>query len=211
MAVMPGSVPAGEPANTLGRIVRASARQAGSNAQGKDRQASPVNATVQPNQAEQIPAFAFGAAAEDPNFPLARDGASTRELFFKMMLSVVLVVGLGAAAIYASRKLMGKITNLPGKRIRIVETTHLGPRKAIHLLRVGDRCLLLGSTNESITKLADLTTDFAIQERVFSEGPPGPGPDPSEPVRTGGSGEFGSSLESADALADLSTAYTENN
>ena len=77
------------------------------------------------------------------------------------MLSVLLVAVLGAAAIYASRKLLPRITNLPGKKIRIVETVHLGPRKALHLVEIGDQRLLIGSTNESITKLADVTAAFA--------------------------------------------------
>ena len=106
--------------------------------------------------------------ANDPNFA-ERPGDITggRELFYKMVLSVLLVVALGAAAIYVSKKLLPKITNLPGKEIRIVETVHLGPRKAVHLIEIGDRRFLIGSTNESITRLADMTdtfTDLTAQE-----------------------------------------------
>jgi len=79
------------------------------------------------------------------------------ELFFKMTFSVVLVLVLGAAAVYMSKKVLPRITNLPGKEIRILETAHLGPRKAVYLLRIGNQRLLIGSTNESITMLADVT------------------------------------------------------
>jgi flagellar biosynthetic protein FliO len=99
--------------------------------------------------------------ANDPNFSDRPDGsAGNQELFFKMMLSVLFVVALGAAAIYVSKKFLPKITNLPGKEIRVVETVHLGPRKAVHLLEIGNQRLLIGSTNENITRLADLTTAF---------------------------------------------------
>ena len=74
-----------------------------------------------------------------------------------MMSSVLLVIVLGAAAIYISKKLLPKITRLPGKEIHIVETVHLGPRKTVHLLKIGGRKLLIGSTNENITRLADVT------------------------------------------------------
>jgi flagellar biosynthetic protein FliO len=84
-----------------------------------------------------------------------------------MMASVVLIVVLGAGAIYGSKRLAGKFANLPGKRIKIVETAHLGPRKAVHLLRIGDRCLLIGSTNDNISKLADLTTEILMQEKAL--------------------------------------------
>jgi flagellar biosynthetic protein FliO len=95
---------------------------------------------------------------KDPNFSESSSGTlSTRELFIKMMLSVLLVVVLGAGAIYVSRKFGAKIGNLSGKEIRIIETAHLGPRKAVHLLKIGSQQILIGSTNESITKLADVT------------------------------------------------------
>ncbi|NIR11629.1 MAG: hypothetical protein GTN82_39950, partial [Candidatus Aminicenantes bacterium] len=80
---------------------------------------------------------------------------------------VVLVAVLGVAAVYASKKLLPKITNLPGKEIHIAETVHLGPRKTVHLLRIGKQWLLIGSTNENITKLADVTdalTDLHAKE-----------------------------------------------
>jgi flagellar biosynthetic protein FliO len=85
------------------------------------------------------------------------DKLSTKELFFKMMISVLLVVVLGVSAIYISKKFLPRITNLSGREIHIVETVHLGPRRAVHILKVGDKQLLIGSTNESITKLADVT------------------------------------------------------
>jgi flagellar protein FliO/FliZ len=74
-----------------------------------------------------------------------------------MMFSVVLVVVLGAAALYMSKKVLPRITNLPGREIRILETAHLGPRKAVHLVKIGNQRLLIGSTNESISMLADVT------------------------------------------------------
>ena len=106
--------------------------------------------------------------ANDPNFSSRPDGSTgNQELFFKMMVSVLFVVAMGAAAIYVSKKFLPKITNLPGKEIRIAETVHLGPHKAVHLLEIGNRRLLIGSTNENITRLADLTsafTELSVQE-----------------------------------------------
>ena len=95
----------------------------------------------------------------DSNFSTGTgDEPGIRELFFKMMFSVLFLVVLGVAAIYVLKRFGAKITKLPGKEIRIAETVHLGPRKAVHLLEVGERRFLIGSTNESITKLADLTS-----------------------------------------------------
>ena len=80
-----------------------------------------------------------------------------REFIYKMLLSILVVAGLGAGVVYISKKLLPKISNLPGKQIRVLETNHLGPRKTIHLIQVGSRRLLIGSTSETITMLADVT------------------------------------------------------
>jgi len=94
----------------------------------------------------------------DSNSSRTSDGPGILESFFKMMISLLFLVALGAAAIYVCKRFLPKITNLPGKEIHISETVHLGPRKAVHLLEVGERRFLIGSTNENITRLADLTS-----------------------------------------------------
>jgi flagellar biosynthetic protein FliO len=105
----------------------------------------------------------------DPNFSTRTgDKPGIRELFFKMMFSVLFLVVLGVAAIYVSKRFLPKITKLPGKEIRIAETVHLGPRKAVHLLEIGNRRLLIGSTNENITRLADLTSATAASAETSS-------------------------------------------
>ncbi len=97
----------------------------------------------------------------DPNFPInTKKEPGTRELFFKFMISVLFLAALGAGGIYISKRFLPKISNLSGKEIHIVETVHLGPRKAVHLVEIGERRFLIGSTNESITKLAELTSAF---------------------------------------------------
>jgi flagellar biogenesis protein FliO len=96
--------------------------------------------------------------ANDPNFRAeSGENPSTQELFYKMMLAVLLVVILGLAAIYISKKLMPRITSLSGKKIQICETVRLGPHKAIHLIKTGEQTFLIGSTSESITKIAEIT------------------------------------------------------
>jgi flagellar biogenesis protein FliO len=84
-------------------------------------------------------------------------------LFYKMIFMVLIVVLLGAAVIFISKKLLPKM-NLPGKKIQLTETVHLGPRKSIHLIKIGSKTLLIGSTNENITSLADVTDELLDAE-----------------------------------------------
>lgn len=82
------------------------------------------------------------------------------ELYIRTILAVLLVIVLGTAGIYLSRKLLPKLTNLPGKKIHIVETVHIGPRRSVHLLEIDNRRFLIGSTNENISTLADLNPTY---------------------------------------------------
>ena len=117
-----------------------------------------VLCSAQSRASEQKKTPSYNSYSLSGNDPNHLGGAfDTRELFLKMMAAVLLVVVLGAAAIYISKKFLPRITNPPGKKIRVLETTHIGPRKMVHLLKIGNQRLLIGSTSENITKLADVT------------------------------------------------------
>ena len=126
---------------------------------GTELENSPVPASPGRQPQEQAKSKSNSLFENDLNFStMTGDKPGIRELFFKMIFSVLFLVVLGAAAIYVSKRFGAKITKLTGKEICIAETVHLGPRKAVHLLEVGERRFLIGSTNESITRLADLTS-----------------------------------------------------
>lgn len=132
------------------------------------RAVEPQSATVKASPPQ-------GAALGGPNSPWndpnlissANAGLGGRELFLKMMLSVGLVIGLGAAALYLSKRVLPRVANAPGKEIHVLETAWLGPRKALHLVEVANQRLLIASTNESVTMLAHVSDgwlDMARQE-----------------------------------------------
>ncbi len=118
------------------------------------RAAEQIVAPAEPNdpnaQVAPVP-----AERPDPNLAGQPGGATGMpDLFGRMMLSILLVIGLGAAAFYLSKKVLPKVARGSAKEIRVVETVYLGPRKALHLVEVGHHRLLIGSTNETITPLA---------------------------------------------------------
>lgn len=85
------------------------------------------------------------------------------ELYFRMIVACVMVCVLAVVAIAVSRKVLPKLTNLQGKQIKVVETVHLGSRKAVHLIEVDNKRILIGSSSEHITKISDLTKSFSEQ------------------------------------------------
>ena len=113
---------------------------------------------VSASQQKALPARSASLTVNKEDFGVPGAGKlQNSELFYKMTLSVLLVIGLGAAAIYLTKRVLPKIAGGPSKEIQILETAHIGQRRAVHLLKAGDRMLLIGSTNGSITRLADLT------------------------------------------------------
>ena len=124
--------------------------------------AEPEKPASEPNLFGTLTNGDAGSELGDNQYPSdQRSYDSGIGIYSDLLRAILFVVVLGAAAVYASRKLLPKITNLPGKEVRVVETVYLGPRKAVHLLEVGSRRLLVGSTNENITKLADITDELA--------------------------------------------------
>jgi flagellar biogenesis protein FliO len=127
-----------------------------------------VAATSSQEELSPIPPIPKAAQNENsnPQTGISSGPVSGRDMFYKMLLSAVIVISLGIGAIYVTKKLLPRISNSPNKKIRVIETTHLAPRKGLHLIQVGTRQLLIASTNDTVTMLADVTdleSDFAAQ------------------------------------------------
>lgn len=80
-----------------------------------------------------------------------------RVMLTKLSVAVGVVLVLGAIAIYVVRVVAPKWGPVSKKRVKVVEIHHLGGRKQVHLIEVGHRQLLVGSTPTQISMLADVT------------------------------------------------------
>jgi flagellar biosynthetic protein FliO len=109
---------------------------------------------ARPGYSKLEPGGLFGAESDSNG---AGDELGTGKVLFKTMVYILVVAALGAAVIYVSKKLGPRITNGADREIHVLETTHLGPRKMLHLIRIGEQKLLVGSTAENITMLAEVT------------------------------------------------------
>jgi flagellar biosynthetic protein FliO len=89
-------------------------------------------------------------------------------VFLKLAVVVILMV----AAAWIVRRVQGGSWKSVERQVKVIETTHLTPRRAIHLVQVGDRKLLIGATDQSISLLTEVDDQPAggIQSDVpFSE------------------------------------------
>lgn len=84
---------------------------------------------------------------------------SATSSILKMVSALVVVVICIYGAIFALKKLMGrKITGRSGSEgiLEVLETAHLGPKKMVSVVRIADRSVLIGVTDNQISLLSEL-------------------------------------------------------
>ena len=102
------------------------------------------------------PVICFGMADPNNRFQIPQ-GDGDPDFMTTMMKSILIIIVLGGVAFYLSKKFMPKLRPTAGQDINIRETIHLGPNKTMHLIEVGEKTFLVGSTSENISMLADVT------------------------------------------------------
>lgn len=114
---------------------------------------------------KQTPSDEREGAGEDP----AGDGSSRKSLFDPdtstgtsdllghSLAAVLVILVLGAAAVFVVKRLLPRFGISQGRRISVLETVYLGPRKSLYMVQVGDRTLLVTGTRERLGLLADVT------------------------------------------------------
>lgn len=101
------------------------------------------------------PAICF--AGIDPNKLPGTIGDDTSDYVSTLMKAILIIIVLGGMAFYLSKKFMPKLRPSSGQDIHVRETIHLGPNKTVHLIEVGEKTFLVGSTMDNISMLADVT------------------------------------------------------
>ena len=92
----------------------------------------------------------------------------------RFTLSLALVLGLAYATILGLRRFTGLKTAMGavGRRIRVVENTPLGANRALHLVEIGQRRLVLASTPSQVNLIAEMSADD-LPEPMAPEPPTG--------------------------------------
>jgi flagellar protein FliO/FliZ len=120
---------------------------------------------------------------------LSTSGLGDLGRLFVGLVIVIAVIGIAYAILRKASR-----ARLPGRRgtaLEVLETTPLGPNRNLHLVRVGERVLVIGATDHGITPLHAFDRDAAIDEGLVAEPTPDEllaealGPDPSASGRRG--------------------------
>ena len=87
----------------------------------------------------------------------AQPDVGTGRLMLQMLMYVLIILVLGAIALFAFRRVIPRIRRTPGAQVSILETVYLGPRQAVYLLRVGSGKILVAGTRDRVSMLVDVT------------------------------------------------------
>jgi flagellar biosynthetic protein FliO len=114
------------------------------------------------------------AEAEKP--PVAADRPGVGSAVLKMISALVVVIAAVYVGLYLLRKLMGRrgAGALGVDALTVLQTTYVGQHKAISLVKVGNRSVLVGVTDQQISTLTEL--DQEETEEIMGQ--------TAEPVRS---------------------------
>ena len=88
------------------------------------------------------------------------DGFYVLDVFARLV--GVLLLFLGAAL--AARRWMGLQPAQRVRQLKVVESIHLAPRQALHLVRAGEQYFLVGATDASIALVSPVEIEEAALE-----------------------------------------------
>ncbi|WP_217915202.1 flagellar biosynthetic protein FliO [Miltoncostaea marina] len=158
--------------------------------------------------------------AADPESQLIPEGSSRPTsidaggagTLLRLLIGLVIVVGLITAVWYVMKRVQRSRFPALEERgsglVEIVTTTPLGPNRSLHLIRVGDDLLLIGSADGGITPITTLDreqaaalVDLAPPAPRFGAPPGGPGgPGADDRARAVATAGIGSLVERLRAM-----------
>lgn len=91
-------------------------------------------------------------------------------LLWQMIASIIAIAVLGGACYLVIKKLLPRIGRPTGRNVRLVETTWIGPNKSVHLLKVGRETLLVASSRDRVSMLANVTAALSDADSAGQRG-----------------------------------------
>ena len=116
-------------------------------------------AAATPAPSAKTPADAPTPAWLRASAPSAAKAAPPASFSLSKLLAVVLVGGLGGYALYARKRRKAPSALQATSGLRVLESTRLGPKASLITAQVGRRVILLGVTDQSISRLGWLPSD----------------------------------------------------
>ncbi len=97
----------------------------------------------------------------------ALDNATNLAFSVFLKLGVVVILLIGLAIIL--RRWQTKAQTNQNKQIEIIETVHLSPHRTLYLIKIDDKKILLGATDQTVTNLSTITLPPNFEQEAHEE------------------------------------------
>lgn len=77
-------------------------------------------------------------------------------VIFDIVIKLIIVLGLIFVSLYLLRIWRAKLPGSSDRKIEVLESRQLNAKQALHLIRIADRTLLIGATDQSLATLISL-------------------------------------------------------
>ena len=111
--------------------------------------------------AAESPGEISSAGMEGAESPAEVPNPGMGSMAVKVIGSVLLLIGVLYAGMYAMRVLSGRAARggFNSGAIAVLHKTHIAPKKAIYVLKVGEKAMVVGVTDTQINHLSDLSEE----------------------------------------------------
>lgn len=84
-------------------------------------------------------------------------------IIFKLIISMILIVGLIYLSMYLIKKVNNRATGggIVGDTIKVIGRTFISPKQSLYLVKIGQRYAILGATESNINMITELNEQEA--------------------------------------------------
>jgi flagellar biogenesis protein FliO len=93
----------------------------------------------------------------DQPLKLGTPDSPNGSLIWQSLAAILVILFLGGVGLYVVKRIRPRIAQARGKKIRLLESFHLGQQKTLFLMEVGNQRLLLGVSRDNLRLVADVT------------------------------------------------------
>lgn len=105
------------------------------------------------------------ASSQPDLWPQMESNGTGSALILRTVLALVLVLGLIGLLAYVANRLMPRWRRIQSRNVRILETTALGPRRALHVVEFAGNRYLLASTANHVSLIASAPAQSPADEK----------------------------------------------
>lgn len=88
---------------------------------------------------------------------------SSLSLFIEMVFNTIAVLALLYVVLAAYKRWLQHSGRVRRRQLELIESLRLGPKQAVHLVRVGERCLLVGGSDMQVSLLAEVEAPSTME------------------------------------------------